>query len=99
MRVLCLGLNHETASVALREKISFTEKSLIAALHDVAGLDGVEENVILSTCNRTELYCRVDEGREKAVADEAVSSTRAAETEAKDAFHDAQRKGFPKDEG
>lgn len=68
MRVLCLGLNHETASVALREKISFTEKGLIASLHAVAGLDGIEENVILSTCNRTEIYAALDAHTEPAAA-------------------------------
>ncbi len=51
-----LGLNHKTAPVALREKVAFNEDRLVAALHALRQESGVAEVVILSTCNRTELY-------------------------------------------
>lgn len=51
-----LGINHKTAPVALREKVSFTEERLLAALQTLRKESGVAEVVILSTCNRTELY-------------------------------------------
>jgi glutamyl-tRNA reductase len=51
-----LGLNHKTAPVALREKVAFNEDRLIAALRTLRQESGVAEVVILSTCNRTELY-------------------------------------------
>lgn len=51
-----LGLNHKTAPVALREKIAFSEDRLIAALRALRLEGGVAEVVILSTCNRTEVY-------------------------------------------
>jgi glutamyl-tRNA reductase len=51
-----LGLNHKTAPVALREKVAFNEDRLVAALHTLRQESGVAEVVILSTCNRTELY-------------------------------------------
>ena len=51
-----LGLNHKTAPVALREKVAFDEGRLVAALHTLRRESGVAEVVILSTCNRTELY-------------------------------------------
>ena len=51
-----LGLNHKTAPVALREKVAFDEGRLVAALHALMQQEGVAEAVILSTCNRTELY-------------------------------------------
>jgi len=51
-----LGLNHKTAPVALREKVAFNEDRLVAALHTLRRESGVAEVVILSTCNRTELY-------------------------------------------
>jgi glutamyl-tRNA reductase len=51
-----LGLNHKTAPVALREKVAFGEDRLAAALRTLRQLEGVAEAVILSTCNRTELY-------------------------------------------
>jgi glutamyl-tRNA reductase len=51
-----LGINHKTAPVALREKVAFSEDRLLAALRTLRQEVGVAEIVILSTCNRTELY-------------------------------------------
>src|SRR6267378_4117451 len=51
-----LGINHRTAPVALREKVAFSEERLVAALRTLRQEAGVAEVVILSTCNRTELY-------------------------------------------
>jgi len=51
-----LGLNHKTAPVTLREKVAFNEDRLVAALRALKAQSGVAEVVILSTCNRTELY-------------------------------------------
>jgi len=51
-----LGINHKTAPVALREKVAFSEDRLLAALRTLRQEVGVAEVVILSTCNRTELY-------------------------------------------
>jgi glutamyl-tRNA reductase len=55
--LITLGLNHKTAPVELRERLAFTPQSLPEALDSLIQLDGVEEAAILSTCNRTELYC------------------------------------------
>jgi glutamyl-tRNA reductase len=51
-----LGINHKTAPVALREKVAFGAERLIAALRTMRQELGVVEVVILSTCNRTEVY-------------------------------------------
>src|ERR1700692_4396366 len=51
-----LGLNNKTAPVALREKVAFSEERLLAALRTLRQEAGVAEVVILSTCNRTEVY-------------------------------------------
>src|SRR6202140_177164 len=51
-----LGINHRTAPVALREKVAFSEERLLAALRTLRQESGVAEVVILSTCNRTEVY-------------------------------------------
>ena len=56
MTLLALGINHKTAPVALREKVAFTPDSLVEALASLRKVDGVNESVIVSTCNRTELY-------------------------------------------
>jgi len=59
MRILCIGLNHKTADVALREKLSFDPAQVRHALGEFNDQWPETEFVVLSTCNRTELYvCR-----------------------------------------
>ncbi len=67
MPLIALGLNHQTAPLALREKVAMDAVSLPAALASLAALEGVEEAALLSTCNRTEIYAQVAEGREVAL--------------------------------
>ena len=67
MQLLCLGLNHTTAPLSVRERVAFgpdeiegaitTFKSRLAA----ADHGGLSEAMILSTCNRTEIYCTVSD--------------------------------------
>ncbi len=52
-----LGLNHNTAPVAVRERVTFGPDVVAAALRSLSAISGVREAVILSTCNRTEVYC------------------------------------------
>lgn len=56
MKLTVVGLNHETAPLAIREKLAFHAGILPDAVRDL-GLNVASEAVILSTCNRTELYC------------------------------------------
>ncbi|MBN8715492.1 glutamyl-tRNA reductase [Thermomonas sp.] len=64
MPLLVLGINHQTAPVALRERVAFAAEALPPALETLRGVDGVREAVLLSTCNRTELYAHAeDDGR------------------------------------
>ncbi len=56
MSLLVLGLNHRTAPVEVRERIVFGAERLPGALADLRGLPGVQEALIVSTCNRTEVY-------------------------------------------
>ncbi len=57
--LLVLGISHHTAPVEIREKFSIGESRLYPSLHRLAGSAGIEEAVLLSTCNRTEfiLWC------------------------------------------
>ena len=57
MSFLVLGLNHRTAPIEVRERIAFAAERLPAALASLAAVPGVAEALIVSTCNRTELYC------------------------------------------
>ena len=56
MTILALGINHKTASVNLRGKVAFDEQKRQLALMQVQQQNLAESIVILSTCNRTELY-------------------------------------------
>ncbi|MGR9106076.1 MAG: glutamyl-tRNA reductase [Gammaproteobacteria bacterium] len=57
MTLLALGINHTTAPLSIREKLSFSGEILQPALRELGNLSEVTEAAILSTCNRTELYC------------------------------------------
>jgi glutamyl-tRNA reductase len=55
--LLTIGLNHKTAPVDIRERLAFGPDIIVAALRGLHEQAGVDESVILSTCNRTEIYC------------------------------------------
>lgn len=59
MNIVVVGLSHKTASVEIREKLSFPEATLPDALCCMGRLETLNENVILSTCNRVEAYATV----------------------------------------
>ncbi|WP_241645150.1 glutamyl-tRNA reductase [Rosenbergiella metrosideri] len=61
MTLLALGINHKTAPVALRERVAFGPDILDNALDSLLSQPSVHSGVVLSTCNRTELYLSVDE--------------------------------------
>lgn len=61
MSLITLGINHKTAPVELRERIAFAPEKLTDALKKLSELNTVQEVAILSTCNRTELYCTLDD--------------------------------------
>ncbi|MCF7354103.1 MULTISPECIES: glutamyl-tRNA reductase [Vibrio] len=65
MSLLAIGINHNTASVELREKIAFSPEKLSEALAQIAISDTIKSGVIVSTCNRTEIYCDVKKGTAK----------------------------------
>ncbi|MDR8443694.1 glutamyl-tRNA reductase, partial [Acinetobacter baumannii] len=56
MTLLALGINHKTAPVALRERVTFSPETLDKALESLLAQPMVQGGVVLSTCNRTELY-------------------------------------------
>jgi glutamyl-tRNA reductase len=74
MQLVALGLNHQTASLPFRERVTFDPDEVggaIARLRERLSAhrtSALSEAAIVSTCNRTELYCAVDEPHEVAVA-------------------------------
>jgi glutamyl-tRNA reductase len=57
MRILCVGLSHKTAPVALREQVAFDSRQTARALDELRAAWPEAEFLVLSTCNRTEIYC------------------------------------------
>ena len=60
MQLYVIGVNHTTAPIQIREHVAFDSDLLGSALHELT-LNGASEAAILSTCNRTELYCNTDD--------------------------------------
>lgn len=60
MALAVIGINYRTAPVEVRERLAFGPADLPGALAQVRELPGVNEAAILSTCNRTEIYCDLD---------------------------------------
>ena len=61
--VLTFGVNHHSAPVDIRERVSMAGDVVLPALHGLRSIFGnsVKEAAILSTCNRTEIYCAADQ--------------------------------------
>ncbi|MCH6550050.1 MAG: glutamyl-tRNA reductase [Proteobacteria bacterium] len=62
MPLQIFGLNHNTAPVEIREQVIFSGDAVPRALLQLLDLDGIDETVLLSTCNRTEFYVVANDG-------------------------------------
>lgn len=71
MLLMSLGINHKTTPVALRERLSFSPEQLDTAITELNTQANIDASVILSTCNRTEIYFAVNTD-----SDDASSSTK-----------------------
>lgn len=60
MQLFAFGINHHTAPLGVREQVTFPENSMEHALHDLVGNNPIKEAAIVSTCNRTEVYCNTE---------------------------------------
>jgi glutamyl-tRNA reductase len=86
MKIIVVGLNHNTADVEVREKVAFNESRLEEGLRRFRELPEVEEAVILSTCNRVELYANV---KDTVKASESIKTFLSE-------FHDINRASLDK---
>ncbi|MEM7206907.1 MAG: glutamyl-tRNA reductase [Pseudomonadota bacterium] len=68
MTIVALGLNHNTAPIDVREQVAFATDSLAEPLSNLKAIDGIDEAAIVSTCNRTEIYCGLEGGSEHKIA-------------------------------
>ncbi len=67
-KILVIGLSHHSSPVTVRERFAFAEARIPAALESLCGTGAVEEAVILSTCNRVEIYASTSLEPRKAFA-------------------------------
>jgi glutamyl-tRNA reductase len=61
VHIVVVGVNYKTTPVEIREKLAFSESELVDAMKQLQQQKSVLENVIVSTCNRTEVYAVVDQ--------------------------------------
>ena len=64
MQLICLGLNHKTAPVEVREQFSIPKAAIRQGLANLADYAGLDEVVVLSTCNRSEIYAVSDDAED-----------------------------------
>ena len=69
MPLLALGINHKTAPVNVRERVAFAPERLPQALHDLLAHGNTLEAAILSTCNRTEIYCGLENPKDHRIVE------------------------------
>ncbi len=72
MSIITLGLNHKTAPVDIRERLAFSPDHLANAVKSLSSLKSIKEAAILSTCNRTELYCTTESEIEGELTQQAI---------------------------
>ena len=76
MALALVGINHNTANIELREKVAFPPEIVESALAEIYALPPIAEVVIVSTCNRTEIYLDFAEGDSEAPAGDELSQNR-----------------------
>ncbi|TDJ13463.1 MAG: glutamyl-tRNA reductase [Gammaproteobacteria bacterium] len=79
MSLAVVGINHRSAPVAIREQVAYAAADLPAALQDLCRHPAIKESLIVSTCNRTELYCSIDEGAADQVAKWVIKDRQLAD--------------------
>ena len=77
--IAALSVNHQLANVATREKVAFTQNELAPAIEALKSTAGIKACVILSTCNRSEIYvnCDIEDNRE--ILSQFLASTHGVE--------------------
>jgi len=69
MPLFTIGISHHTAPIEIREKVAIARSEYSDRVSELCALPGVEEVVVLSTCNRTEIYCLSTEAGKQGLVD------------------------------
>ncbi len=81
MTLLAIGVNYNTSPLAIRERLALPTEHLSAALIDLRKKSGINEIAILSTCNRTEFYCRLNCDNQQIIIDWITSHSNLPQDE------------------
>jgi len=76
MTLVLVGINQNTANIEMREKVAFPPEVVESALAEIYALPPIREVVIVSTCNRTEIYLDFVEGDSEAPAGDTLAQNR-----------------------
>jgi glutamyl-tRNA reductase len=87
MPLFALGISHKTAPVAVRERVSLAPEAIGAALAELQALPGVDEAVVVSTCNRTEIYCELVADTANDVEDWLVETRGGADSDLRERLY------------
>jgi glutamyl-tRNA reductase len=88
MRLVTSGISHHSTPLDIRERLAFARDDFAREVTSLRGLDGVEEAVLVSTCNRTEIYAAVSNGHERRISEWLVQrSGLPAESVAPHLYH------------
>ena len=69
MPLFTIGISHHTAPIEIREKVAITRSEYAGRVQELCAMPGVEEVIILGTCNRTEIYCLSSETGKETLLD------------------------------
>ena len=58
-KIVLVGVNHKETPVEIRERLAFTQSKIEDSIERLVGFEEIAEHIILSTCNRVEIYARV----------------------------------------
>ena len=72
MEILIVGLSHKTAPLDIRETVSFSEKNMEEGIRALVSCPSVSEGLIVSTCNRVEIYTAVSKKKVDEATDEII---------------------------
>jgi glutamyl-tRNA reductase len=74
-KIAILSVNHQLAPVEVRERVAFSPNELSNALKQFNSIQGIEACVILSTCNRSEIYSIVDDDNAQQILSDYLATT------------------------
>lgn len=87
MKIIMLGISYQTAPIEIREQVSFSNRKLEQAYNELKNIEGIEEALIINTCNRTEIYAYIPGEHSKDVLLDFIVSFHKLENNIRKSFY------------